>query len=173
MHLQTMPMVSFFRARAPDVVKSVEITVSNGEVDKVFEEGTTETLASSGEKEEKEGVVAVEYSKVLVPLSGGPTYLFTGKLEAHVIGEQLVFVIRTYTGEWVGNIKYGCVLDGGRRVIDLRRRKIIRTVSHVKYERYFVYLDYGGGRYVALKMELCPGDEELLEELIVQYGGGM
>jgi hypothetical protein len=180
MHVETLPMVSFFRARAPDVVKSVRVVPAkhrteeeNNDTDGVISIVNDRDNDSGYEREES--VVGVEYSKVSMPVCVSlqrPLYLFSGKLEVHVVEDQLFFVIKKYTGEWAGTIKYGCVRDEmqTRRMVDLRRRKVIKTVSHVKEERYFVYVNYGAGKYVALKMELCPGDEIIMEELIVQYG---
>ena len=183
MHVGTLPMVSFFRARAPDVVKSVRVRVvpaKHGTEDQNNDTNGVISIVNDGDGdggyEREESVVGVEYSKVAmplcVPLQQHPLYLFSGKLEVHVVEDQLFFVIKKYTGEWAGTIKYGCVRDEmqTRRMVDLRRRKVIKTVSHVKEERYFVYVNYGAGKYVALKMELCPGDEIIMEKLIVQYG---
>lgn len=182
MHVETLPMVSFFRARAPDVVKSVSVRVVPAKHGTEEENSDTDgviSIVNDGDSdsgyEREESVVGVEYSKVSMPVCVSlqrPLYLFSGKLEVHVVEDQLFFVIKKYTGEWAGTIKYGCVRDEMqmRRMVDLRRRKVIKTVSHVKEERYFVYVNYGAGKYVALKMELCPGDEIIMEELIVQYG---
>lgn len=181
MLLDSLTMVSFFKTAGPIeyTEKRVRVEGTGAERELVVAEQDEGDLASPCES-----AIGVEYGYgpkypvVQVNRLGGSGYLFSGHVEIHRVGEGesrslepgLRLVIRKYTGEWVGTVIYGDVVSRGRRFVDVERKEVIRSVYHIRDEKYLVYVNYGED-YVVLRMELCPGDEDILGEIIRKYGG--
>ncbi|KAG0688661.1 hypothetical protein C6P40_000699 [Pichia californica] len=112
----------------------------------------------------------------------GSSYLFSGILEIHsvektcssdggVLFNGLQIVIKKYTGELVGIIEYDYLFCNGFKCIDLNisSNNIIKTIHQLQDEKYHIYLNYDNNDKIAMRMELCPGDEDILNNHLKNY----
>lgn len=93
-------------------------------------------------------------------------YLFSGTLDLYDDGGEYKLVIRNYQGEWAGTVVFADMRSDGLRCFDMQRNSIIKTLYQLKDEEYVVYVKVGEDEYVMMHMELCPGDEEILERVL-------
>lgn len=172
-----LSMVSFFKTPAPVRYAERQITSWKRTEEPFASDSTNVNLLNDSESGGEE-VRCVEYGKV--PLKeGGSGYLFSAEIEVRrvkstrscdgVLRDGLEIVIRKYTGEWVGTIVYDYVYCGREKCFDLSNSKLIKTVHHLEDEKYHVYVNYEGDTKIALRMELCPGDEEVLQKCLDEY----
>lgn len=113
----------------------------------------------------------------------GSNYLFSGKIEIHkiksikstdggILKDGLILNIKNYTGELVGTINYDYLYCNGIKCIDLSNKnsiKFIKTINQLKDEIFEIYVNYENNDKIVLKMELCPGDEEILNNCLKNY----
>lgn len=180
MILTTLSMVSFFKTRAPE--KCVKRTFTLPKRTEVpFLKNIDNNEAMEITDEEKENILCIERGSANQHGSG---YLFSGEVEVHrinsipttglddcgILGYGLQIIIRKYTGELVGEVIYDYVYCGGYKCVDLNSGKIIKTIHQIKNdEKYHIYLNYEGDEKIELQMELCPGDEDILEGFLKDY----
>jgi hypothetical protein len=173
-------MVSFSNTKAPVGYESINVSLKPRKTqvftDKIEIIGNDDTM---NEDEISEEVVGVNFGNGRLDKSD---YLFTGQIEIHYVDKTscygskngnelkpgLRIVIRKYTGEWVGTVIYDYMINQDKKCVDLGKKRLIKTLYHIFDERYVVYVHYGG-EFVALRMDLCPGDEEELEKIIKEY----
>lgn len=177
--INRLSMVSFFKVPPPvsSIVKKVSVKNRNTIA---FQESYSEITSETNENEES--VVSVSFDMQPSKLHGSG-YLFCGQIELHKVSATesiedengnrsiipgLRLVIKKYTGEWAGTVVYDYVNVNGLKCIDNDRNCIIRTIHHIQEEKYFVYVNYGDNK-VVLHMELCPGDEEILNKCLKEY----
>lgn len=115
---------------------------------------------------------ALEKVGILYGPQRGQQYLFSGRVEVlkDKKGSIRLCIWKT-TGEFVGFVRYGTVLfSDGRECTDLSSGISFKTVHYLDEERFFIYVDYeeidGIPIYVMFRMDLCPGDEDILNELV-------
>lgn len=102
----------------------------------------------------------------------GQQYLFSGRVEVirNVKGRLLFYIWKT-TGEFVGLVRYETVLFcDGRKCIELNGGENFKTVHYLDEERFFIFVEFDENEgipiYVMFRMEVCPGDEDIVNELI-------
>lgn len=180
MILTTLSMVSFFKTRAPEkCVKKTFTLPKRTEIPFLRTIDHYKVMGITGN--EKEDILCIERGNANQHRSG---YLFSGTVEIHQInpihitdlddsgslGYGLQIVVRKYTGELVGEVTYDYVYCGGYKCLDLNNGKIIKTIHQIKNdEKYHIYLNYEGNEKIELQMELCPGDEDILERFLKDY----
>lgn len=176
-----LSMVSFFKTPAPERYVEKQITLER-RTEVPFVAGSLEAR-SAEDAEGKDGAVGekvlwLDEGKALLK-EGSSGYLFSGQIEIRrvdcapsqdgVLTEGLEVVIKKYTGEWVGTIVYDYVYCGGKKCYDMAHRKLVKTVHHLEDEQYHVYVNYEADRKIVLRMEVCPGDEEVLQRCLQDY----
>lgn len=97
----------------------------------------------------------------------GQKYLFSGRVDVfRDCYEEIRIHIWKNTGELVGLVFFGDLkCSNGKNYVDINQGVNIKTVHYLKEEQYFVYVSYNED-YVLLRMDVCPGDEEILNGLL-------
>ena len=174
-------MVSFFKTPAPERYVEKEITLEK-RIEVPFVAGSLEVRSEESKEREnkdvREKVLLWDQGKSLLK-EGGSGFLFSGQIEIRrvecapsydgVLTGGLEVVIKKYTGEWVGTIVYDYVYCGGKKCYDMGHKRMVKTVHHLEDEKYHVYVNYEGDSKIVLRMELCPGDEEVLQRCLEEY----